>query len=239
MQLKNINLIALLLLGLSLSAVTSCSQASETKLTWKSSPTQDSLMLEAILIDVVLPSGVEVKGIVFGQERLAKRWLLQIKKETASFENMTIFSNLEETNSLSEQDFSVLFTELISFIKDNNGQLDEVQLGLGVITELWQSTASSLRDGIVPSSYKLTGKDQHLANIISSYLKESLILKSLCENSMQIQRVCKSNFVGMNPIAFELDYIGKEWNQVDELPNLGIKFDKIWFGVELTNAVTP
>lgn len=236
MQLKNINLIALLLLGLSLSTVTSCCQASETKLTWKSSPSQDSLMLEPILIDVVLPSGVEVKGILYGQERLAKKWLLQIKKETASFENIAILSNQGETNGLSEQDFSVLFTELISFIKDNNGQLDEVKLGLGVITELWQGTASSLRDGIVPSNYKLTPKDQHLANIISSYLTESLILKSLCEDSMQIQRVCKSNFVGMNPITFEQDYIGKEWNQVDELPNLGIPLDKMWFGVELTNT---
>lgn len=226
MQLRYINLIVLLLIGLSLSSVASCSQANITELKW------ESISVSEMLIDVTLPSGVEVKGIRYRKEKLAKKWLLQLKSTSGT----TIHSSQGRVNSLSQRDFKDLFAELISFIKKNNdGQLDRVQLGLGIITELWEDTASFLRKGAVPPSYKLKPKDLNLAKKISSHLKDSPMLKALCEEAVQIQKVCKNNFVSMNPITFEQDYIGKEWSQVNKLPNTGVPLDELWFSLNLRN----
>ena len=233
MQLRTINQMIVVLLSLFLSATASCSQTSSAQLKWKSISDND------MLIDVTLPSGIEVKGIRYRKERLTKNWHLEITNTTGSIQSiseMTIHSSNGEVNSLSQQDFKDLFSELVSFIKkNNNGQLDRVHIRLGFVTELWEDTASFLRQDAVQSNYKLKPKDRHLARKISLHLKDSSILKALCEEVMQMQKACKNNFVGMNPITFEPDYIGKEWSQVEMLPNTGIPTDKLWFGLSLSN----
>lgn len=232
MQLTKAYLITILMSGLLFSAVAACSQIDGIELKWKPNPDKDVLLTEEFIIDASLPSGVQLKGIRYGKEKLTKKW-------TVGFGNMvatSINSNNGEVNSLSEKDFKDLFGKLISFIKKNNdGQLDRVHIGLGLITELWEDTASFLRQGVVPSNYKLKPKDLNLAKKISSHLKDSSILKMLCDEAKPIHKVCKNNFVSMNPITFELDYIGKEWNQVEKLPNTGIPTDKLWFGLSLSN----
>lgn len=226
MQLKSTYLITILLFGLTVSTIASCSETSSINLKWK------QVSVNEITIDAYLPSGVEVRGIRYRKDNLSKKWLLQF----TSTSGIMLQFGIKQPASLPIKDFNSLFSELVSFIEKNyNGQLDRVHIGLGLITELWEDTTHFLRQGAVPSNYKLKPKDQNLAKKISSHLATSSILKVLCDEAMQIQKVCKNNFVGMNPITFEPDYIGKEWSQVETLPNTGIPTDKLWFELSLSN----
>lgn len=226
MQLKNTYLITILLFGLSVSTVASCSQTSSINLKWEQTSANE------VIIDAYLPSGVEVQGIRYSKDKLSKKWLLQL----SSTSGIMLQSGIKQLGSLPMKDFNSLFSELVSFIEKNyNGQLDRVHIGLGLITELWEDTTHFLRQGAVPSNYKLKPKDLNLAKKISSHLATSSILKMLCDEAMQIQKVCKNNFIDMNPITFEPDYIGKEWSQVETLPNTGISTDKLWFGLSLSS----
>src|SRR5690606_646013 len=65
-------------------------------------------------------------------------WYLEIQSETGSIQHIletTIHSSHGEVKNLSAQDFNDLFIAVIPFIKhNNNGQLDGVQLDLGLVT---------------------------------------------------------------------------------------------------------
>lgn len=224
MQLTSIYPITAFVLGLLLSTTASCSQEREAELEWK------PISASEMLIDVTLPSGTKVKSIRYRKEKLANKWLLQLKNTSGT----KVTSAEGEVECLSQQDFKDLFVELISFIKNNNNEnLDKVQLDFRITNGLWKDTMSFLRNGAIPADYKLSPKDLYLAKQISSHLEGSSELKVLCEEIEKIQKVCKDNFVSMNPITFEEDYIGKEWNQVDKLPNAGIPVDKLWFGLSV------
>ena len=231
MQLKYLFSIAVLSFGLLLSTAAFSSPASSAKLTWTSLSEND------MLIDVILPSGVEVRGVRYRKRPIMDDWYLQIRSYVGLSQNpvkTTIHSSHGEVKNLSAQDFNDLFIAVIPFIKhNNNGQLDGVHLDLGLVTELWEDTASFLRQGVVPSNYRLKAKDRDLAHQISVHLRSSSILKKLCEAAAQLQKTCEDNFVGMNPVTFESEYIGKEWHQVDMLPNTGMPIDRLWFGLSL------
>lgn len=231
MQLKYLFSIAVLSFGLLLSTAAFSSPASSAKLTWTSLSETD------MLIDVTLPSGVEVRGVRYRKRPIMDDWYLEIQSETGSIQHIletTIHSSHGEVKNLSAQDFNDLFIAVIPFIKhNNNGQLDGVHLDLGLVTELWEDTASFLRQGVVPSNYRLKAKDRDLAHQISVHLRSSSILKKLCEAAAQLQKTCEDNFVGMNPVTFESEYIGKEWQQVEMLPNTGMPIDRLWFELSL------
>lgn len=114
-------------------------------------------------IDVTLPSGVEVRGVRYRKRPIMDDWYLQIRSYVGLSQNpvkTTIHSSHGEVKNLSAQDVNDLFIAVIPFIKhNNNGQLDGVHLDLGLVTELWEDTASFLRQGAVPSNYRLKAKD--------------------------------------------------------------------------------
>jgi|SRR5690554_934380 len=233
MQLKYLFSIAVFSFGILLSTAAFSSPASSAKLTWTSLSEND------MLIDVTLPSGVEVRGVRYSKGKITGSWYLEINSETGPIQHileMTIHSSHGEVKNLSAQDFNDLFVTLVSFIKNNNNnQLDRVHLGLGLVTELWEDTASFLRQGAVPSNYRLKAKDRDLAHQISVHLRSSSILKKLCEAAVQLQKTCEDDFVEMNPVTFESEYIGKEWRQVDMLPNTGMPIDRLSFVLRLSD----
>lgn len=227
MQLKNTYLMAIFLVVLLVSATASCTQTHSVNLKW------NQITAEEVLIDVILPSGIEVKGIRYRKENLAKKWLLQLKSTSGT----TIQLGNKYSSSMSHQDFAELFAVLVSSIKEkNHGQLDIVQIGLGFISELWEDTSAFLREGAVQSNFKLSGKDLELAKKISYSLKNSLVLKTLCDELVRIQKSCVQNYVDMNPVTFEHEYIGKNWSHVVMLPSLGMPLNELWFGVNLRNS---
>lgn len=233
MQLKYLSSIAVLSFGLLLSTAAFSSPASSAKLTWTSLSETD------MLIDVTLPSGVEVRGVRYLKRPIMDDWYLLVRGYVDVNQTpvkTTIHSSHGEVKNLSAQDVNDLFIAVIPFIKhNNNGQLDGVQLDLGLVTELWEDTASFLRQGVVPSNYRLKAKDRDLAHQISVHLRSSSILKKLCEAAAQLQKTSEDDFVEMNPVTFESEYIGKEWRQVDMLPNTGMPIDRLSFVLRLSD----
>ena len=225
MQLKNTYLMTMFLVTLLISSSVSCSQTQNISLKWS------QISADEVLIDVILPSGIEIKDIRYRKENLGKKWLLQIKNTSGT----TIKFGKDYLSSISRQDFSDLFADLVLSIRNKNGgQLDRIQIGLGLISELWEDTSFFLKEGAVSPSYKLRPKDLDLAKKISSSLESNLILQTLCNEVAQIKKGCISNYISMNPVMFELDYIGKEWRHVEMLPNMGMPINKLWFGVSLS-----
>lgn len=214
------------MIAISLSSTASCLNIGSTKLEIETTSENDLLM------NMKLASGTEVGGIRYKQERLSKKWILQIKSSSGT----TIDSVNKDFEGLSVKEFQTLFTKLVTFIKDkNNGQLDKIQLGLGTINDVWKDTQKFILSDAVAKNHKLKSKDLYLAKLVSSHLMKNLVVNEICAEVVNIQKSCKNKFVSMNPISFKDEHSGKELSQVTTLPDLGISIDKIWFGLNLNN----
>src|SRR5690606_9334157 len=113
MQLKYLFSIAVLSFGLLLSTSAFSSPASSAKLTWTSLSEND------MQIDVILPSGVEVRGVRYRKRPIMDDWYLQIRSYAGLSQNpvkTTIHSSHGEVKNLSAQDVNDLFIAVIPFI---------------------------------------------------------------------------------------------------------------------------
>ncbi|WP_127347799.1 hypothetical protein [Pseudidiomarina mangrovi] len=190
-----------------------------------------------ITINVKLTSGTEVKGIHYVLLIPASNsWILRVQERSVNYSGIEIHTDQGQRQSMSRIDFEELINVLLVFIAENyqSNSLESIHLGLGIVEELWQDTASSMRQGDIPKSYFLIPKEKD-TNLINhrmvTYLGNHPTIKKLCDSAIVLNKTCGQSFVKMNPIFFEYDYIGKQWQDVEMLPNLGIPVDRHWFAV--------
>ena len=224
-KVKFINMI--ILLGMSFFTFECYSESEQDKIEWK------YISNNEVTINVILSSEIRIEGIRYWQEKLGKKWILQLKNSSG----MKIFHDNNDIEIISESDANELFEELLSIIKlKGDSELDKVQISLGLISTLRKELIFYLKNAAIPLSYKLTSKDRYLSKLITKHLNENAAMQIFCNSVTQIQKACKSNFISMNPIVFNSKYLGSEWGKVRNLNDIGIDINDFWFSVRLKDS---
>ena len=181
---------------------------------------------------VTLDSGTQVRDVVYGWFSLSliKTWFIAIREDTG-----TVISSYQEgKTALSDDEFRELIDKLLNVIKsEHDGKLDKIQLTLGVVDTLWKNTVHYLRNGGIPDKHRVEGKDLLILRAVQSSLGQEALVKYACEQVKHLGRECRETVVSMNPVPFQLPYIGKRWGEIKDSSDAGINKERSWYGISL------
>ena len=191
----------------------------------KSKITSKKISNNQTQIQVDLSTGNKITKIIYKKQNVNNKWVLQIKNPANKSSNTL--------SELTEKEYDELISLLFFYIESINGDLDRVQVGLSVPRTLWEETAIYLRNKKIPSDYRLTPKDTFLTNTIKESLATTEIIKMVCQKALSIQKKCSSEPIAMNPITFDENNINGSWSTVQNLPDLGMPLDRLWYEIRL------
>jgi len=186
---------------------------------------------EKYLLDVTLNQGLEVRNVMYRKESLGGKWLLQVKQQSG----LTLSGHGgKPASSLSEREFAELISKLLTTIhREHHGQLDSIHIDLSLVDPLWLGLVKHLRGAAIAPDSIVDPKSSTVLNVAQSFLSESALVKSVCDQVTIIERKCKKHAVSMNPIVFRSQHLWKKWGDVKPLPDAGIENESIWFSIDL------
>jgi hypothetical protein len=178
----------------------------------------------------VLTSGVRVRHVVYAQERLGREWLLQIRHA------MGLMIESQEgvvLPALTQADARELMGLLFEAIRlDHEGRLDEIQIDVQSIESLQESGVVSLRAARIPPKHD-PFKSLLLLSASMDWLEGEDLVKNACADLAFLMRKCSARSVGMNPPGFRHEPRLKHWEDARNIPDLGIRWDSMWFAIRL------
>jgi hypothetical protein len=178
---------------------------------------------DVIHLELSVPASASttVCHVVLLEEGIGKEWLLQFRKhngvvvvgadQTAPRDSMTIAeyaSALENALSGVEQRFP-------------DRRIDQVQLDVKLVDEAWRDVVATTKS----QASKLRGlvhhKDRTLFRAVLEALSTSKLMSITCDVLRRHRYSCEDQ-IGLNPIAFKTEHLGKKWTTLRSLDDAGL-----------------
>ncbi|WNO10302.1 hypothetical protein [Teredinibacter sp. KSP-S5-2] len=142
--------------------------------------------------------------------------------------------SIENRERIKLKEYEELLKLLMEFIFKNNigdGSLYSVQVDIELVEETWSVIGHSLNLLFSEKSGVISHKDKDVFRSIIDILNNSQQLSKTCEIVIDYGLSCNESVpVGMNPIAFKADYIGRNWKELTIKNNFGFA-DGLWFSI--------
>lgn len=184
-------------------------------------------LADCYLLDVALESELKITGIIYRKERLGNKWVLQARSHFGTRINTC-------PGEMDEVDFIKLISKALAVVKnEHGGALDGIQFDMSLLNALWIDQVERLRSYPTDDGYQVEGKSRRVFEILQEGIARSTFVEGICKQVLLIGRVCASNPVSMNLVAFQAQYIGKGWDEIKKLPDAGIQKDSVWFSVDI------
>lgn len=180
-------------------------------------------------IKVTICDSVSVDNIVLQREKINKRWLLQLRSDY----DIEIKRQNGGDNLLNEDEYIKILDTLIHHINhDGNidGKIAMTQLDLNLVNPTWASIVSSVHSLVAEKSGVVKYKDKEVFDVVLNDLLDSKLLARTCSLVKKYNYICDATMIGMNPIAFREDILGKNWMFLSTLSDAGME-PGIWFSV--------
>jgi hypothetical protein len=185
------------------------------------------------LYDAVLTSGTHVYDVVYKREHLGGKWWLQIRHSKGL--SLRLRAG-EELATLTQADARELIGMLLEAVRlDHEGRLDDIQIDVQSIESLQASGVAYLREAKIPPKHDLV-MSRLLYSAVTNWLQEEDLVEFICADLTFIQKKCEQESVGMNELAFRHELRLKHWEDTLAIPDLGVAWESVWFGINFQSA---
>ncbi|WP_444901923.1 hypothetical protein ACJJIG_01425 [Microbulbifer sp. SSSA007] len=178
-------------------------------------------------LNVQLENGTSINNVIFKREKVNNRWLLQVRSDYQL--------SIEGRKSLRMTEYEELLRLLFEFIETQSlgNSVDRIQLDLGLVEDTQAQLGDSLRSLVTTKKGVVTHKDKEVFKVVLNNLVGSEQVSNTCKLVTNYKMRCdESVVIGMNPIAFKSEYIGKPWSVLGSQEGLGLS-DGLWFAIRL------
>ncbi|TMP29518.1 hypothetical protein CWB99_07865 [Pseudoalteromonas rubra] len=178
-------------------------------------------------LNVQLGNGTFINNIIFKREKINDRWLLQVRSDYQLA--------IEGRNSLRMTEYEELLHLLFEFIETQplGNSVDRIQLDLGLVEDTQARLSDSLRSLVTTKKGVVSHKDKDVFKVVLNNLAGSELVSNTCKLVTNYKMRCdKPIVIGMNPIAFKSEFIGKPWSVLSSQEKIGLS-EGLWFAVRL------
>ncbi|MEG2578424.1 MAG: hypothetical protein RSA54_11920 [Glutamicibacter sp.] len=186
---------------------------------------------EKYLLSYALHDGSLIDGQVYGRISPGNRWVLHVN----TAEDAVRATNIDgRSRNLSNQQAGELVEGLLLEIKlKHAAKLDSIRFDASTSTAFQEDIVAKLRQAPVPGSLKVQAKSKEITALLESIIRESDLATAICSKVGIVDARCSAADIGVNPVAFELQYQGHSWGEMKSQPLAGLQLDSLSFFVTL------
>lgn len=168
--------------------------------------------------------------VVLLEEGIGNRWLLQFRSRNGLVVVGATAAGPRMHMTLRE--YASALDEALSGVEDKFGErpIDQVQLDVKLVDEAWRAVVeattkfASKRRGIVRH------EDPALHRAIVAALG-STVMSTTCDVARRHRYSCDGP-IGLNPIAFKTEHVGKPWTSLGAVDGAGLN-ERMWVGMNV------
>lgn len=179
-----------------------------------------------------LEAGILFANIVYEKVKITDRWLLQIRKSDGFIIGKSEMISDNHCYDLDEDTYINLLSKVLDFLRKDSLPIDSIHLDLDLVS----SSRKDILFSVGQLSTQLDGvveyKNREIFDVILSSLDSSSQINRTCKLLDSYGLSCKKRKVGMNPIAFRHELIGKDWEVIKNYKMLGIP-EGSWFSINI------
>lgn len=186
-----------------------------------------------VVFNVVFSNGLQIDGIHLRYQLLGKRWMLQLKLLTGmgfptSEPNVDIIA-------VSTDEFVELLDVMLTDISSRNqGDLDVIQVDLRLVSEVWNESVLAVQKAAKSNKGLVMHKDKTTGDALSVSIEQSELIEKTCALLEEHSYKCDDIPIGTNPIAFQLPYQKKGWDNIVTATDAGIH-EASWFAIRIAD----
>lgn len=199
-----------------------------------------SLMSEKekrIVFHVPIEGSKSLHNIVYSQEKISNRWLLQLRKRNGLivYKQMEKHKNADKEFEITLEEYSLALDNALSVIEHKypNSHLDQIQIDIDLIEEVLGDVVDTTKVEVERLSGVIGHKNQQLQKEIIKKLIGSEIMSTTCNVLKRYSYECDRNVISINPIAFRSEYMHKDWSEILTVTDAGLN-RSMWFGINVS-----
>ena len=189
---------------------------------------------DVIHLELSVPASASttVCHVVLLEEGIGKEWLLQFRKR-----NGVVVVGADQTaprDSMTMAEYASALESALSGVEERfpDRRIHQIQLDLKLVDEAWRDVVAATKRQASKLGGLVRHKDRTLFRAVLKTLSTSKLMSITCDVMRRHRYSCEDE-IGMNPIAFKTEHIGKKWTTLRSLDDAGLN-ETMWVGIHVT-----
>ncbi|PCK29541.1 hypothetical protein [Pseudoalteromonas piscicida] len=184
---------------------------------------------DEFLIEANVGNETRFESVILKKTARNNRWLLQLRFD----KGLSVISSKDLTMDEHIKLIDNLLKCTSKLTKDQRLMRLDLQVDFKLVTDIYSSIVSSVSSYASTEEGSVSHKNLEIFNQVLSVISDSNLLLEICSLASKHGLVCDKEVpIGMNPIAFKKEYLGRTWSSIIDDEDSAIEVGQ-WFAIRL------
>ena len=180
-------------------------------------------------LSVPASASTTVCHVVLLEEGVGKQWLLQFRKR-----NGVVVVGADQTtprDSMTIAEYASALESALSGVEERfpDRRIDEIQLDVKLVDEAWHDVVVATKTQASKLGGLVRHNDSTLLRAAEKALSNSKLM-SITRDVLRRHRYACEDQIGLDPIAFKAEHLGKKWTTLRSLDDAGLN-ERMWLAI--------
>lgn len=185
-------------------------------------------------LEVKISQEIRAINVVYKYDALSDSWRLLFRKKN----NFSIIKNdqtLYPPEGISSDLIATLVDKSIETLMAEKKyvRLDQIQLELRIASDVWGEIVEKIKHVAKHKKGFVRHKDEEIYSLVLRTLDSSILANRICNQVKMLSLNCANPRIGLDPIAFKDNWLGKQWQSLIPIEDAGLA-NEFWISIRFT-----